>query len=82
MKGTQEQWSRGKVSGNLRKGTPDVNAFFDQWRPQVLRKCRDTLDAYLWEGLTIKQLKPSINKYPNNGFTDFSNIMHEYFGIF
>ena len=54
-----------------RRGKPDFPSFFSNWKPQILRKCRDTLDAYLWEGLKINQLKPSINKYPNNGFTDF-----------
>ena len=60
-----------------KRGRVDFNTFLKNWTPEILYKGRDTLDAFLWEGLMIRNLKPHLNNKNEvtgeqlNGFTDF-----------
>jgi len=59
------------------RGKVDMDTFFKKWTPEILHRGRDTLDAFLWEGLKIRELHPHLNCRSQidgkqiNGFTDF-----------
>ena len=44
-----------------KRGRVDFNTFLKNWTPEILYKGRDTLDAFLWKGLMIRNLKPHLN---------------------
>jgi len=52
----------------IKRGSVDFKQLFENFKPRVLRKCRDTLDTYIWEGLLIESLQPSLNNMKYNGF--------------
>ena len=55
----------------LKRGAVDIEKLFQKWKPEILYKARDTLDTYLWEGIFIRDLDPTLNNVKQNGFVDF-----------
>ena len=51
-----------------RRGTVDLKKFFKSFSPKIIKRGHDTLDTYLWEGLMIEELQPSLNTMKYNGF--------------
>ncbi|MCP4489316.1 MAG: GIY-YIG nuclease family protein, partial [Gammaproteobacteria bacterium] len=51
-------------------GKRDYDKFFEHFDFKVLEKCKDTLDTFLREGLTLKSKKPALNVMARNGFTE------------
>ena len=50
------------------KGKRDYDNFFGHYKFRILRKCRDTLESFIYEGLDIARLQPELNVMKCNGF--------------
>ena len=50
------------------KGRRDYDNFFKFYDFKVRRKCRDTLETFIYEGLDIANIKPGLNNMTTNGF--------------
>ena len=57
-------------AADVKRGTIDMSNFLKNFTPEILKSCKDTLDTYLWEGLMIRDKKPSLNNMQTNGFID------------
>ena len=40
----------------IKRGPVNFEQLFKSFKPEVIKKCRDTLDMYIWEGLLINNL--------------------------
>ena len=54
----------------LLKGKRNHEFLFNNFDIQIVRKCYDSLDTFINEGLVIKNDKPSLNNMNNNGFVE------------
>ncbi len=51
-------------------GTRNFNSFFKQYSFDVVKKCKDTLETFINEGMLITSTKPKLNNMLRNGFTE------------
>ena len=47
----------------VKRGKFDIPALFHKFKPEIIKKCRDSLDTFLWE--------PILNNMKSNGFIEF-----------
>ena len=59
-----------KRGDTIQRGKRDIEAFQDNFEIKIIKRCRDGLDAFLYEGLHIKHNKPELNGKTGNGFVD------------
>ena len=52
----------------IKREKPQIRTFFERFQPEILRKCSDTLDTFITEGLMISALRPKLNNMNSNGF--------------
>ena len=50
------------------KGKRDFDNFFEHYQFTIKRKCRDTLETFIYEGLDIARTQPELNVMKSNGF--------------
>ena len=51
-------------------GTRNFESFFKQYSFDVVKKCKDTLETFINEGMLITSTKPKLNNMLRNGFTE------------
>ena len=51
-------------------GTRDFEKFLEFYNLNIVRKCKDTLETFINEGMLISSNKPKLNNMQSNGFTE------------
>ena len=49
-----------------------MDTFFKNFDFSIIKRCRDTLDTFINEGIEIRDERPEINGKDGNGFVDLT----------
>lgn len=61
-----------QLLNNHHKGSRDMDTFFKNFDFSIIKRCRDTLDTFINEGIEIRDERPEINGKDGNGFVDLT----------
>ena len=56
------------LKGDNIKNKVDLESFMHHFKPEIVKKGKDTLDVFIKEGLCLKYDKPTLNNMQTNGF--------------